>query len=65
MTNDLLERNFKTLLYDFGEINWEVLTECAWDRFINKDVPFNEKQLENLRQFVDNLLDELKDEQKP
>jgi hypothetical protein len=65
MTNELLERNFKTLLYDFGEINWGILTEGAWDRFINKDIPFNEKQLENLRQFVDDLLDELKDEYKP
>jgi hypothetical protein len=65
MTNELLERNFKTLLYDFGEINWSILTDDAWSRFINKDEPFNEKQLENLRQFVNDLLEELKDEPKP
>jgi hypothetical protein len=61
MTDKFLEEEFKTLLYNFGEINWNILTPEAWDKYINKDEPFNETQLEELRSFVKNFLDFLTD----
>lgn len=65
MTNEFLESTFKTLLYDFGEVNWEILTEKAWEKYINKGEKFSEKQIEYLRRFVKDLLDDLTDEPKP
>lgn len=65
MTDKFLEEQFKTLLYDFGECNWNILTEDSWNKYINRDEPFNEKQLQYLRVFVKTLLDELTDESKP
>lgn len=62
MTNEFLEQKFKELIYDFGEINWDIIKAESWDKYINKEEPFNEVQLRNLRSFVKDLLDCLTDE---
>ncbi len=64
MTDEFLEEHFKTLLYDFGECNWNIITEDAWNKYINRDDPFDEKQLQDLRHFVKNLIDEMTDKPK-
>lgn len=61
MTDEFLEEHFKTLLYSLGECNWNVLTDEAWNEFINNDKPFNEAQLNDLRLFVKDLLYDLAD----
>lgn len=51
-----LEKRFKELLYCLGERNWNILTDEAWDKYINQDTPFTEKQMDDLKHFVLNLL---------
>jgi hypothetical protein len=51
-----LEKRFKELLYCLGERDWNILTDEAWDKYINQDTPFNEKQMDDLKHFVLNLL---------
>jgi len=61
MTDKFIEEKFKELLYDFGEINWQILTNEARNEYINNDKKFTEKQLKDCRDFVKGLLDELTD----
>jgi hypothetical protein len=65
MTNQFLEQKFKELIYEFGEINWDIIKTESWDEYINNEKPFNEKQLEGLRLFIKDLLDCLTDEPEP
>ena len=55
-----LEKRFKEILYCLGERDWDILTTEAWDKYINQDTPFNEKQMEDIKYFVDLLLEDLK-----
>jgi hypothetical protein len=65
MTDKYLEEKFKELIYDFGEINWNIITTDAWNKYINEDEPFNEIQLKDLRRFVKDLLDSITDKPEP
>jgi hypothetical protein len=65
MTDKYLEEKFKELIYDFGEINWNIITPDAWNKYINEDEPFNEIQLKDLRNFVKDLLDSITDKPEP
>ena len=58
MTNEFLEQKIKELLYHFGEINWNILTTEAWDKYINNHESFNEKQFEDLRHFTYDIADD-------
>jgi hypothetical protein len=58
MTNEFLEQKFKELLYHFGEINWDILTTKAWNKYINNRESFNQKQFEDLRHFTYDIADE-------
>ncbi len=58
MTNEFLEQKFKELLYHFGEINWDILTTEAWDKYINNHESFNENQFEDLRHFTYDIADD-------
>lgn len=57
ITDEYLDKMFKELFYDLGECNFNVLTSEAWDKFINYNESFNEKQLECFRYFIENLLE--------
>jgi len=61
MTNDFLEEKFKELIYFFGEINFNIIKAESWDKLINEDEKFNEVQLNDLRHWVKDFLDELTD----
>jgi hypothetical protein len=61
MTNDFLEEKFKELIYIFGEINFNIIKAESWDKLINEDEKFNEVQLNDLRHWVKDFLDELTD----
>jgi hypothetical protein len=64
MTNQFLEQKFKELIYNFGEVNWNIIKTKSWDKYINNQESFSEKQFEDLRHFVKDLLDCLTDEPK-
>lgn len=64
MTNKFLEQKFKELIYNFGEVNWDIIKTESWDKYINNQESFSEKQFEDLRHFVKDLLDCLTDEPK-
>lgn len=55
VSDELIESEFKTLMYDLGEINFDCIKSEFWDKWINKDVPFNDKQLETFRAFTKSL----------
>jgi hypothetical protein len=58
MTNKFLEETFKELIYIFGEINWNIIKNESWDKYINKDEPFNEKQFDELRHIAYDIADD-------
>jgi hypothetical protein len=66
ITDEFLEEQFKTLLYDFAEIDWDILTEEANEKYFGKgkEEKFNEKQLNCLRGFVKNFMDDLTEKPK-
>ena len=64
MTNQFLEQKFKELIYHFGEVNWDIIKTESWDKYINNQESFTEKQFEDLRYFVKDLLDCLTDKPK-
>lgn len=62
MTNEFIEQKFKELIYDFGEIDFNIIKYESWDKYINKGEKFNEKQIKCLREFIKSFLDDLTDE---
>lgn len=53
--NEELEQVFKELIYCFGEINWNIIKTESWNKYINENKNFNEKQFEELRYVVNEL----------
>lgn len=66
ITDEFLEEQFKTLLYDFAEINWDILSKEANEKYFGKQdgEKFNKKQLDDLRGFIKNFMEELTDKPK-
>lgn len=64
MTNDFIEEKFKELIYDFGEIDFDIIKKESWEKYINRNEKFNEKQIKILRDFVKQFLDDLTDDSK-
>ena len=62
MTNEFLEDRFKELIYMFGEYNFRIITNEAWNEYINNDKKFTDKQLDDLRGFIKSFFDDLTDE---
>lgn len=56
---DYLEDKFKSLMYEFGEINWGIITNDGWNKYINEQEKFNEIQIRDLKWFIDDLLIDL------
>lgn len=55
ISDDVLEDKFKELFYCLGEANWNILTVEAWDNYINKNQTFNDKQIEELKYFINEI----------
>ena len=56
MTDEYLQQKFGELIYELGEINFNAIKDDFWQKHINENVPFNEKQLESLRYFAEDLI---------
>jgi len=61
MTDEFIQQKFKELFYMLGEEDFNVIKNESWDLYINKNHPFNDKQLEELRIWLKMLLDESTD----
>ena len=62
MTNEYLQQKFGELIYELGEINFSAIKDDFWQKHINENQNFNEKQLECLRNFSEDLIEhELKE----
>jgi hypothetical protein len=59
MTNEYLQEKFKELIYELGEINFNAIKDDFWQKYINENQKFNEKQLECLRRFAEDFLEDL------
>ena len=57
-TDEFLEKKFKGLIYHFGEVNWDIIKTESWDKYINNQESFSEKQFEDLRYFVSDLIED-------
>ena len=64
MTNDFIEQKFKELIYEFGEIDFDMIKKESWEKYINRNEKFNEEQIKTLRNFVKQFLDDLTDDHK-
>lgn len=64
MTNEFIEEKFKELIYDLGEVNFDIIKKESWDKYINRNEKFNDKQIKSLREFIKCFLDDLTDEPK-
>lgn len=56
MTDKYLQQKFAELIYDLGEVDFNAITTEFWQKYINENTPFNEKQLESLRYFAEDLI---------
>lgn len=54
----ILDRHFKYLFYDLGEIDFQVLKDEAWDKYVNEDEPFSDAQMEHFKTWLENVFDE-------
>ena len=62
MTDEYLQQKFGELIYELGEINFNAIKDDFWQKHINENKNFNEKQLECLRYFAEDLIEhELKE----
>jgi Fe-S cluster biosynthesis and repair protein YggX len=59
MTNELMQQKFGELIYMLGEIDFQMISSEAWDKYINQNQPFNETQLKELREWTKDLLAKL------
>ena len=58
MTEDFIEEKFKELIYVLGEIDFDIIKKESWDKYINRDESFNSKQIESLRYFTEELMED-------
>ena len=60
MTNEEKQDLFKSLIYDLGEADFNAINHEFWEKYINKNEPFNEKQMtyfdELIRHFTPEML---------
>ena len=62
MTNEYLQQKFGELIYELGETNFDAIKDDFWQKHINENENFNEKQLESLRHLAEDLIEhELKE----
>lgn len=59
MTNELIQQKFGELIYMLGEIDFQMISSEAQDKYINQNQPFNETQLKALREWTKDLLAKL------
>ena len=57
MTDKYLQQKFGELIYELGEINFNAIKDEFWQKHINENTPFNEKQLEAFRYFTLDLIE--------
>jgi Fe-S cluster biosynthesis and repair protein YggX len=57
MTDKYLQQKFGELIYELGEIDFDAIKNEFWEKYINENTPFNEKQLEALRYFALDLIE--------
>lgn len=62
VSDDVLEDQFKCLIYDFSEIDFDIIKTESFNSYINKSEKFNKKQLETLRSFVFSLYSKLNEQ---
>ena len=58
MTNEYIQQKFSELLYELGECNFNVLTDEAWQTYVNENKKFSEKQLQLLKRFAEDIVQE-------
>jgi Fe-S cluster biosynthesis and repair protein YggX len=58
MTNDFLQQKIGEIIYILGERNFNVIKDEAWQKYINEHQPFNEKQLNEFRLYMESLVED-------
>jgi hypothetical protein len=58
MTNDFLQQKIGEIIYILGEHNFNVIKGEAWEKYINENQPFNEKQLNDFRLYIESLIED-------
>ena len=58
MTNEYIQQKFSELLYELGECNFDILTSEAWQTYVNGNKKFSEKQLQILKEFAEDIVQE-------
>ena len=56
MTNEYIQQKFSELLYELGECNFDVLSSEAWQTYVNGNKKFSEKQLQILKEFAEDIV---------
>ena len=56
MTNEYIQQKFSELLYELGECNFDILTSEAWQTYVNGNKKFSEKQLQILKEFAEDIV---------
>ena len=66
MTNNYIQEKFKELIYSLCNVKGdEIVSQKAFDNFINKEKDFSDFQIKEIRLWIKSLFDEITDESKP
>ena len=60
MTNKYLQQKLGELVYLLGEIDFNFIKNEVWEKHINNNEDFNEKQIQEIRDYLEDFLFDIK-----
>jgi hypothetical protein len=56
MTNEYLQQKLGELIYLLGEVNFNFIKNDVWEKHINNNEKFNDKQINEIKSYLEDFL---------
>ena len=56
MTNEYLQQKLGELIYILGEVNFNFIKNDVWEKHINNNEKFNDKQINEMKSYLEDFL---------
>ena len=56
MTNEYIQQKLGELIYLLGEVNFNFIKNDVWEKHINNNEKFNDKQINEIKSYLEDFL---------
>lgn len=56
MTNEYIQQKLGELIYILGEVNFNFIKNDVWEKHINNNEKFNDKQINEIKSYLEDFL---------